>query len=180
MKASTSFISAALLAATLTGCFSNKANEKEADSLYNSISNYKGGEVSSRIAEKSIGDMEKNIEFPLSISKELEVRNISATAGLYGDGTGYVYWRASLANTSDKELASNINICDSKNSTMKVVSGSQYYLVDCETIKIRYAPNAVSRGELQFATTQPWTSINGSMARLCIKDVGCVERYISK
>ena len=180
MKAVVSLVSASILAAALTGCFDSKTDENKGDDLYSDVSSYKGGKVSSRVADKSIGDMKKNIEFPLKISKDLEVRNISADAGLYGDGTGYVYWKAKLANTSDKEVASTTNICDSKNAAMKVIAGSQYYLVDCESINIRYAPNAVSRGELQFAVTQPWTSINGSMARLCIKDVGCVERYISK
>ena len=166
------------LGLTLTGCFGNKSSEDKPKDLYSSISDYKGGKVAARIADKNIGDMTKEMTFPLKASNEINITNVSAESFLYGDGTGTVNWKASLENTSEKEVEATINICDSSNATMKIDAPGHYYLVDCEPIQIRYAPKAVSRGEIQFATSRPWTSAKGSMARLCIKDVGCVERFI--
>ena len=131
-----------------------------------------------RVANKKIGDITKEIKFPLVISEGIEITRISADSFLYGEGTGTVSWKASISNKSQKEVQSEINVCSSGATTMKIVEINQYYLVECEPIKIKYNPSAVSTNPIQFATTTPWTSVGGNMARLCIRDVGCVEKYL--
>jgi len=180
MKSFSRLLPTLLAALALTGCFSSTKTGKEANNPFTETSSYKGGKVSARVANKSIGDTKNNIEFPLAISEELEITSISAGSYLYGKGVGTISWEAKINNKSNKEVEANINICESSNTTTKAIARKEYYLTDCETLKIRYAPGGVSTNPLKFATTKPWTSINGSMARLCIKNVGCVERYISK
>lgn len=163
----------------IAGCNEKDSKDQE-DKLFNKTSSYKGGKVIERVADKTIGDMTKDIEFPLAISDNFEIIEVMPNVALYGDGSGsgYVNWTAKFKNKTDKEVASVINVCDSANATMKVVPSNQYYLVDCEQVRLRFGPNGQSTSSVQFASTQPWTSAKGSTARLCIKDVGCIDRLL--
>lgn len=140
---------------------------------------YKGGSISQHVANKRIGDTRKDLTFPLKITDELELIRIDAYAyGFYNQGTGTLKWRAWLRNTSNTEVAAKINLCETQNTSLKVIPEDDYYLVECNPVEVKYGPRGETKNGVFFAESQPWGKAEGSTARLCIKNVGCYEQKI--
>ena len=160
---------------SLLGCNSNPESRMKENNTY------KGGSVLERVANKTIGDMKKDLELPIAITDQIEVTEIKAKTNYKNQNQKTVEWQAKLRNKSNQEVETSINLCESDNATFKSKYGENddYYLVECKNINLRFNPNSY-HNQITFAESYPWNNAQGQMGRLCIKDVGCTSRFIPK
>jgi hypothetical protein len=176
------FYRSAATCASLAITFSLLGCESDPKSEMKESSTYKGGTVLERVANKTIGDMKKELELPLEITDQIEITEIKAKTSYKNQNQKTIQWQAKFNNKSDLEVVANINVCESDNATFKSEYGANnhYYLVDCKNINLRYNPTAQTTNHITFAESYPWNNAQEKMGRLCIKDVGCTSRFIPK
>jgi hypothetical protein len=106
-------------------------------------SNLSNGSISfdQLIASRRIGDMGKDLNFPIAIG-DLQINNIIYESRTRGGDT-MVELKAEIANNTDQEIRGSLSICNTGDAVVKVNNEiEQYYIVDCENISVKLPPDS--------------------------------------